>query len=1373
MTSVSGGPGAREPRADRIAGRYRVDEVLGRGGMAVVYRVTDELSGKRLALKRLQPTAAQREAMAPLFEREYHTLSQLRHRCIIEVHAYGVDAEGPYYTMELLEGRDLREAAPLAVDDACRVVRDVASCLALLHTRRLVHRDVSPRNVRLTPDGGAKLIDFGTLATHGTTARCVGTPPGIAPEAVNGLPLDHRVDLYSLGALLYWALTGEHAYPARRVKELATLWRQPAPPPPSQLSPDVPAVLDELVMSLLNLNPLARPGSAAEVIERLDAIVGDSATGRREDAGEVLHSKLVGRGELVDALCGDLQRLTQGSGCAVLVQADSGLGKSRLLAELFVQAQLKGVAAVHVQSSGSEASLTTALLLLERLLDAVPTHAEAALTAHWPVLEAALPGLGARLGAATAPAVEAPADAGERRARIQSALVSCLRDIARQAPLLLLVDDLHLVDAESGFAFAALAHAVGDAPLMLVATAVSAADRAAPLAAFGQRARLVGLDAFADEELVALVSSLFGEAMHAGRLARWLHDTTGGNPWGCMVLLEQLVRDGRIRRTGGAWLLPELYDDQNLPRGLEAAVAARIENLPPDSRELARALSVCRGSIGLALIMKLAPGGAAQAHAPLHALLERGVLVQSDEQYAFAQNRLRGALLRTLSAAELPALHLRVGRALEALGVHSAEQQLLAGEHLVRGGATEDGETLVFRAIELLMQRTGAGLQPAVPFLEECLERFRVEGRSEEECLRLIVPLSVVALHGDRAPTERHFQAAFEGLSRLTGVHLAQRLAPYLGARPGFYLAVAWAAFRAAFKPRRARLGGVVERFQQLFMCASAGFSVAATSLDIDAADLVVNGLQPFRAFGLSHPGRFMHALFCSIREQLLGRMGRSEAMQLELLRALEQPGTPRGLSGDQREFLRAALNGGLAYNAAYRQDPVALERAEVLERMGYQSWAATVANVRMAHHAFRGDVSRAEQQRRAMDGHSLSGGWTWREDWISPSVRVSSCALTTDVVGLRALSEQLARFAYAKACFWPVASHVRALHRLAKGSAEQALELFELLQRQVPAYGHLHWAGMRAGHAMALRASGRAGAARELCREALARLEPEDQPYAVLYQALERELALADALCGDGAAAAARLDRLLVQNTAADNPLTQGLLHRDRARVALVGADQPGFEYHLARMAFCCSSTENPLLVAQVEKLRDEGLMAGLITEPAATQPGPPVLAEPASALDAWLGSAECELQCRTALTLLMQRSGAGAGELYLQGASGPLRVATSHDQPRTPALEARLGHLLRVGPRDDEQTQTVTHSRASDPAPDVREPFLDAGQHRYRPQLLRALVDGQYEAIGVALLSASGHGLRPLSQGFLDAIARTLCESARTDSLRPPQTH
>src|ERR1700742_3054853 len=125
------------------AGRYELRNEIARGGMGVVLHAYDRLAQREVAYKRLQAReGAVHARIASLFEREYNTLARLAHPNIVQVYEYGIDAQGPYYTMELLSGGDLLGAAPMPLRDACSALRDVASALALVHARRLIHRDI-------------------------------------------------------------------------------------------------------------------------------------------------------------------------------------------------------------------------------------------------------------------------------------------------------------------------------------------------------------------------------------------------------------------------------------------------------------------------------------------------------------------------------------------------------------------------------------------------------------------------------------------------------------------------------------------------------------------------------------------------------------------------------------------------------------------------------------------------------------------------------------------------------------------------------------------------------------------------------------------------------------------------------------------------------------------------------------------------------------------------------------------------------------------------------------------------------------------------------------------------------------------------------
>src|SRR5689334_20313607 len=159
--SMSTGTATSE-QPQRVGDRYLLVSELGAGGVGKVALAIDEQTGRRVALKQMRVAAAQdRDDLLTLFKREYYTLKQLAHPLFVEVYEYGVDHGGPFFTMELLSGRDIDQCAPLPWTEVCRILRDVASGLAMLHSRGLVYRDLSARNVRLAENGQAKLLDFG------------------------------------------------------------------------------------------------------------------------------------------------------------------------------------------------------------------------------------------------------------------------------------------------------------------------------------------------------------------------------------------------------------------------------------------------------------------------------------------------------------------------------------------------------------------------------------------------------------------------------------------------------------------------------------------------------------------------------------------------------------------------------------------------------------------------------------------------------------------------------------------------------------------------------------------------------------------------------------------------------------------------------------------------------------------------------------------------------------------------------------------------------------------------------------------------------------------------------------------------------------
>lgn len=274
-----------------IQGRYRLLDLIGRGGMGEVWRARDESLGRRVAVKCLKPLAehGDRTFMRVLrerFRREARVAAALQHRGVTVVHDFGEHEGLLYLVMELLEGRNLSQLLednkqhPLPVTEVIEVAEQVASALAYTHDQGIVHRDLKPANVMRTEDGTVKICDFGIARLGhdiGFTAKltgggiAMGTPHYMSPEQIAGAVVDHRSDLYSLGCVLYEIATGVPPFDNDDAWSVLVGHRDTAPEPPRVHRPELPVPLEAVILGLLAKQPEQRPHGAAHLARGLAA----------------------------------------------------------------------------------------------------------------------------------------------------------------------------------------------------------------------------------------------------------------------------------------------------------------------------------------------------------------------------------------------------------------------------------------------------------------------------------------------------------------------------------------------------------------------------------------------------------------------------------------------------------------------------------------------------------------------------------------------------------------------------------------------------------------------------------------------------------------------------------------------------------------------------------------------------------------------------------------------------------------------------------------------------------------------------------------------------------------------------------------------
>jgi serine/threonine-protein kinase len=284
-----------------LSGRYRIDEPIGRGGMASVYKGYDLTLGRDVAIKILDRELADDNAFRTRFRLEAQAASRMAHPTIVRVYDAGEDSltgpDGrvrpvPYIVMELVKGRLLKDvisAGPVPVADAVRYVDGILEALQYSHRAGVVHRDIKPGNVMVTDAGQVKVMDFGiaravsdSSSTVAETTQILGTAAYFSPEQAKGEPVDARADLYSTGVVLYELLTGRQPFRGDSPVAVAYQHVSEAPVPPSEVNETVPRALDAVALRALAKDPFQRYQDAASFRAALDATVDGREPSKRQ-----------------------------------------------------------------------------------------------------------------------------------------------------------------------------------------------------------------------------------------------------------------------------------------------------------------------------------------------------------------------------------------------------------------------------------------------------------------------------------------------------------------------------------------------------------------------------------------------------------------------------------------------------------------------------------------------------------------------------------------------------------------------------------------------------------------------------------------------------------------------------------------------------------------------------------------------------------------------------------------------------------------------------------------------------------------------------------------------------------------------------------